>query len=108
MRVEKSKFINTEKAVRALRSDGFTHNLKLDDEKLTCLSTGNQYHSSQAQISEMHCFEPQNTTSSIVLAIKCDDGTKGILVHYFRQSIGSKLMSFIKNGEQLSSNQAAA
>lgn len=85
-------------AIKALKSKNFNHNFRLTDEgAMECLETGKSYTAEEMRIVKYFRFEGQSNPSdmSIVFAVVCDDGTKGIITSSYGPYADMKLLSFM-------------
>ncbi|MCB0640014.1 MAG: phosphoribosylpyrophosphate synthetase [Phaeodactylibacter sp.] len=81
----------------ALRKRGFTHTFKFEAGKMHCLENGRSYQPQDMVISEYHRFEGMSNPSdmSILFAIICADGLKGLIVSAYGPVANMALIQFL-------------
>ena len=91
-------------AVRGLKKRGFDHELLLKEEKIHCPDNDKYYSADEMSIVEYHRFEGQTNPSdmSIVFAVECNDGTKGMIISSYGVYGDIKIMEFMDKVKILS------
>lgn len=84
-------------AISALRRRGFSSDFKLQGEHMHCLMTGTVYDKSDMYIVEYHRFEGESNPGdmSIVFAVECSDGNKGIVTSSYGPYADMDLVNFM-------------
>ena len=85
-------------AIQDLKRKNFKHNFKLNEaNEMECLENGKTYSTDQMRILRFFRFEGQSNPSdmSIVFAVICDDGLKGIITSSYGPYADLKLLSFM-------------
>jgi len=85
-------------ATNNLRRRGYTTNFVLSDDKMHDSDSDNFYAPKDMQIDEFHRFEGMSNPadSSIVFAVSCKDGTKGLVVSSYGANASAKLDAFME------------
>lgn len=84
-------------AIQNLRTKGFKNNFSLVRNKMKCENNGQIYSPDEMRITEYHRFGGKSNPSdmSIVFAIACDDGIKGLIVSSFGVYGNLDMISFL-------------
>ena len=80
-----------------LLDKGFTHGFKLKKNKLKCLESGKLYSPDELRIIEYHRFEGESNPAdmSVVFAVECSDGDKGVIVSAYGTYADKELIAFM-------------
>jgi len=85
-------------AERALRDKGYKENFTLEKEQeLRCTTSNKIYGPEDMHILEYHRFEGDSNPGdmSILFAVICKDGTKGLVVSSYGAKVDLNLLSFM-------------
>ncbi|HMQ48510.1 MAG TPA: hypothetical protein PKA00_11740 [Saprospiraceae bacterium] len=84
-------------AEQVLRERNFKNSFKLENNKMVCLETGNAYSSDEMAIVEYHRFEGETNPGdmSILFAVLCWDGEKGLIVSSYGPKSDMELFEFL-------------
>ncbi len=96
-------------ATNELAKKGFDAEFKFDDGRLQHTETRKHYRTEDLKILEFHRFEGDSdpADNSIVYAVECKDGTKGIIVAAYGPYGSVKLDGFMKQVEVADKTEAA-
>ena len=77
-----NKYDSVSIATKSLREKGFTNSFELENGKMKNTDSGKSYTPDEMEVIEYHRFEgPSNPGDmSIVFAVECEDGAKGLVV----------------------------
>ncbi len=91
-------YSDLEGAVDGLRKRRFVYNFKLTNEGLKCLATKDVYNPSDLVIIEIHRFHSykENVESSLIFAVKANDGTKGFVLSRYENDVDLDLIEFMQ------------
>ena len=91
-------YSDLEGAIDGLRKRGFVYNFKLTNEGLKCLATKDIYNPSALVITEIHRFHSynENIESSLIFAIKSNDGTRGFVLSRYENDVDLELIEFMQ------------
>lgn len=84
-------------AIKELKRRGFKDEFKLEQDGMRSLDSNKIYEPNDMKIIEYHRFEGISNPSdmSAVFAVKCTDGTQGIIVTSYGTYADIKLISFL-------------
>lgn len=101
------KYIDLEGAVERLSERGYIANFKLIGNKMKCMDPISYFGPKDIQIIEFHRFESydQEVASSLVFALECVNGTKGILISKYDRDVDMELISFMNQVKMKSSGK---
>jgi len=96
-------------ATTELTKKGFDAEFKFDDGRLQQTETRKHYSPKDMQIMEFHRFEGDSdpADNSIVYAVECKDGTKGIIIAAYGPYGSVKLDEFMKQVKVADKTEAA-
>ena len=83
-----------------LRKKGFKAGFMMEaKETIKCIETEKEYLPSDLQIIKMHRFEGESDPgdNSIVYAVECSDGQKGIIIAAYGMYGSAQINNFMKN-----------
>ena len=93
-----NQYENLVEATQKLVNRGFTESFKLtEDSKLASLSNHKEYNANNTLIVEYHRFEEMANSSdmSIIIALECNDGTKGTVTYSYENYSDNMLTEFM-------------
>ena len=92
-----NRYANQTNAIRDLENMGFTEDFKLEKNGMRCIQSGKIYKPSDMSIVEFHRFEGESNPDdmSVVFAVRCKDGIKGLIVSSFGIYADMDLVSFM-------------
>jgi Fe2+ or Zn2+ uptake regulation protein len=101
---QKQSFETLSAAMNALKERGFTHEFDFKNSNLFSHFNETEFHANQLKIVEVHRFEglTNPSDSSILYAILCDDGSKGLLVDAYGMYADADKTEFMSKVEILS------
>ncbi len=85
-------------AEQKLRRKGYVHTFKSErSDLLRCIETGKHYTPDQMLIFEYYRFEGLSNPSdmSIVFAVACEDGRKGLIISTYGPNVNMDLVEFL-------------
>ncbi|MEZ4883568.1 MAG: phosphoribosylpyrophosphate synthetase [Chitinophagales bacterium] len=86
------------KAVEGLQHRGFSNSFKVVNNEMICIDSNKTVYPKDVHIVEFHRFEGESNPSdmSIVYAVECKNGDKGIIVTAYGMYADMELVEFIK------------
>jgi len=96
-------------ATTELCRKGYVSNFILDDGRMQETETRKHYTPQDMKVMEFYRFEGESDPgdNSIVFAVECKDGTKGVIVASYGPTSTEKLDDFMKEVEVADQTQAA-
>ncbi len=93
-----NRYANLVEATNDLPKRGYSSTFRCEDGKMVCIQTENKYASKDMKIEELHRFEGYSNPAdnSIIYAVACNDGEKGIIVSSYGADADSGLGEFMK------------
>lgn len=84
-------------AERQLKSKGFKKDFNIAGNTMICRQTEKKYTPDEMRIVEFHRFEGMSNPAdmSILFAVVCNDGEKGLITSSYGPQIDMKLISFL-------------
>ena len=84
-------------AKRQLKSKGFKKDFNIAGNTMVCKQTEKKYSPNEMRIIEFHRFDEINNPAdmSILFAVVCNDGEKGLITSSYGPQIDIKLSSFL-------------
>ncbi|RMF25866.1 MAG: hypothetical protein D6765_09845 [Bacteroidetes bacterium] len=97
MKKSSNRYAHPIEAFRALKARSYKNDFKFEDGKMHCLATGKKYTPSELTVREYHRFEGRTNPSdmSILFAIECKDGNKGLLFSAYGTYADHQLIDFL-------------
>jgi hypothetical protein len=101
---QKKSFETLSQAMNALKQKGFNHEFDFKNSNLYNHFNQAEFTANQLKIVEVHRFEGSTnpSDSSILFAIICDDGSKGLLVDAYGMYADADKTEFMSKVEILS------
>lgn len=92
-----NKYQTLVQAKKSLRNKGFIFSFKLKKNKMKCTQTDDLYTSDNMRIVEYHRFNGLSSSpnQSILLAVICNDGKKGLITSTFGPNMDMALVTFL-------------
>lgn len=87
-----------QKCLHRLEEKGFTDHYKVDNGRLCCITTGNEYAPQDVQVVNFYRFEGISDPDdmSILYAVETNDGCKGTLVDAYGYYADTELGKFMR------------
>ena len=101
---QKKSFETLSQAMNALKDEGFTHEFDFKNSNLYSHFNKSEFNANELKIVEVHRFEglTNPSDSSILYAILCDDGSKGLLVDAYGMYADADKTEFMSKVEIVS------
>lgn len=97
------QYNSLESAIQALKLDEFSCEFAFAGDKLCCVDNGRCYGPSDMQLAEYHRFEAEDfSQTTMVFAVICDDGTKGLMTYTYGSKIDMNIITFFDKVKILS------
>ncbi len=96
-----NKFDTMIQAISDMKYRGYKCTFDFENDKMRCLQNEKVYTANEMNIEEQYRFEGMSNPadSSIVFAVRCDDGVKGTIVSAYGHYADTKLIQFMNELE---------
>lgn len=106
--INKDEMATLSSCMATLSKRGYTDNFKIEKGKLYASSTDKSYEAEQLEIENFYRFEGESdpADSSVLYAIKTDDGARGLIVEAYGAYSDEEHDKFIKKIEEMRKQKA--
>nr|MBC7613772.1 phosphoribosylpyrophosphate synthetase [Pseudopedobacter sp.] len=104
MEVHNQNYETLSEAMNGLKEKGFTYEFDFKNAHLVNQQNNGEFKAHQLKVVEIHRFEGMTSPddSSILYAISCDDGSKGLIVDAYGMYADSEKTAFMSDVEIVS------
>lgn len=104
MKLHSQNYETLSEAMNGLKAKGFTYEFDFKNSHLVTQQNNGEFKAHQLKIIEIHRFEGMTDPedSSVLYAIQCEDGSKGLLVDAYGAYADAEKTAFIDKIEILS------